>query len=114
MKYLILSVLALIIIRPARASILNDYKWKKRVIVLKGDPGSKAFHSAFNKIEEAKESLLERDVVILKEKAPDFEIELFGKDGGKKWSSDEDFEIKEITSLIDSMPMRQEEMRGNQ
>jgi len=48
-----------------------------------------------------------------KEKAADFEVILIGLDGGIKLRKYGLVEIKEIFDLIDSMPMRQAEIREN-
>ena len=71
-------------------------------------------------------SLVERDVVV-QEVTPDaarrerpelgvsehatFEVLLVGKDGGVKLRRDEPVTVFEISTLIDTMPMRQKEMR---
>lgn len=44
---------------------------------------------------------------------PDFRIVLIGKDGGVKMQNDEPVSVDDIFGLIDSMPMRQREMRGD-
>lgn len=44
-------------------------------------------------------------------KPGEFTIVLIGKDGGEKLRRGTDVDIAEIFSLIDSMPMRQREMR---
>lgn len=48
-----------------------------------------------------------------KEKTADFEVILIGLDGGVKLRQYKVTEAKEIFDLIDSMPMRQSEMREN-
>ena len=40
-----------------------------------------------------------------------FTVILVGKDGGVKYKRNADIKLKDIFALIDSMPMRQEEMR---
>jgi hypothetical protein len=73
-----------------------------RVLVLKGQN----IPSARKKLLKYEAQLKERDVVI-KEKSSkkDFRIELYGKDGSKKWEHDENFTTIEILKLIDTMPM---------
>lgn len=112
MKYLIIAALAVIFAQLGFPKPLSAYKWKNRVIVIKGQPKTKAYRDSLKRLQESQMKLRERDVVILEEKSPDFEILLYGKDGGQKWKSGEDFKVEEITSLIDSMPMRQAEMEA--
>lgn len=90
---------------------IKKYQWKNRVIILK-DKSSETptIKKARERLQRQHAELAERDVIILEDKAPDFQIELYGKDGGKKWESE--FTIKEIVEKIDSMPMRQDEMKG--
>lgn len=105
-------ILSVFIAEEALAqSNIDEFKWKNRVIVLRGNSDSGPFISALDKLEEARAELKERDVVILKEKSQKFGIILYGKDGGKKWTGEEDFKVSEITQLIDQMPMRKDEMR---
>lgn len=91
---------------------IKKYQWKKRVIILKDrSVESPALKRAKERLMREVVSLDERDVVILEESiGDDFQIELYGKDGGKKWESDEEFKVKDILEKIDSMPMRQDEM----
>lgn len=44
---------------------------------------------------------------------PDFRLLLIGKDGGVKLQKDSPVTVEDIFGLIDSMPMRQREMRQN-
>lgn len=92
---------------------LKKYQGKKRIIVLRDrSVESPSLKRAKDRLMREISSLNERDVVIVEEGAfPDFTIELYGKDGEKKWESDQDFEVKEILDKIDSMPKRQEEKR---
>ena len=92
---------------------LKKYQWKKRIIVLRDrSVESPTLKRAKEKLMREINNLNDRDVVIVEEGAfPDFQIELYGKDGEKKWESDQDFEVREIIDKIDSMPMRQSEMK---
>ena len=85
---------------------IKKYQWKNRVIILK----DRSIESPT--LKRAKERLMrempefkDRDVVILEEGASsDFQIELYGKDGGKQYVWDENFSVKDIFAKIDSMP----------
>lgn len=48
------------------------------------------------------------------ETSENFSISLFGLDGGKKFSSTEIVESNVIFNLVDSMPMRRQELRNKQ
>lgn len=88
-----------------------DIRNNPRVIILKG----KNIDQAQSKLQKFRDELQERDVVIeVRPSSRKFEIELIGKDGGKKWEDDENFEVQDILNKIDSMPMRKEEMYGQE
>ena len=111
------------------AESLNDFRWKKRLLVVTGGPA--ALRTELSKQEAG---LVERDVrvFILNEpgKAPDkalaaelrdrlkirdgvAEVLLLGKDGQTtlRWKADE-FTIAALFAKIDAMPMRKAEMQG--
>lgn len=92
---------------------LKRYQWKKRIIVLRDrSVESPTLKRAKEKLMREINNLNDRDVVIVEEGAfPDFVIELYGKDGEKKWESDQDFDVKEIIAKIDSMPKKQGESK---
>lgn len=88
---------------------LADYQWKARVIVLRSSDPT-AIMAARKKLDSKATELKARDIVILEERTGDqFQIELYGKDGGKKWQDGTGFEVKTILELVDSMPMRKQE-----
>lgn len=79
-----------------------------RIIILSG----KGIPQAKERLLQFKSELNERDVRIDEKPSQEkFKIELIGKDGGKKWEDGAEFKVSEILKKIDSMPMRQEEMR---
>ncbi len=93
------------------------------VVAMPGDPRATKQHAL---LDDAAAALRERDVVI-QDMTPDaarrdrpelgvgsqaaFEVLLIGKDGGVKLRRDKPVAAFEITALIDTMPMRQDEMR---
>ncbi len=93
------------------------------VVAMPGDPRATKQHAL---LEDDAAALRERDVVI-QDMTPDaarrdrpelgvgsraaFEVLLIGKDGGVKLRRDKPVAAFEITALIDTMPMRQDEMR---
>lgn len=85
---------------------IKKYQGKNRVIILKDrSVESPALKRARERLMREMPELKERDVVILEEgAASDFHIELYGKDGGKKWESDADFSVKDLFKTLDSLP----------
>lgn len=83
----------------------------KRQLIISGVKGEKFYEEALLKLNTFKSELHERDVEIIKKKSSKFSIRLIGKDGTEKWQSDGRFEVKEITQLVDQMPMRRQEIR---
>ena len=117
---------------------LDALRWKKRVLVLFSPSESDAsFQSQKKSLASSAEEVLDRNLVILEiveqgqsragnqllsgksvqairkrlgvETGP-FQVLLIGKDGGVKLRSSEAVSMKDLFGLIDSMPMRQQEM----
>ena len=126
----------------ARVDIdLEEFRWKSRLIVLTASsPEDQIFVEQKTLLASQEEGILERDLRIievfqngqgkidqeqlspesvsrllksLKVRKEEFRIFLIGKDGTVKLHSDKPVTAAEIFSLIDSMPMRQREMRKN-
>jgi hypothetical protein len=113
---------------------LKDLAWEKRIILVREDSDS-----GLRQLREATDELNERDVIWFRLEGEDvktnyvdkldksfaknltadyFEkldknVFLIGKDGGIK-SKDDRLDLKAYFGLIDSMPMRQEEMKKNE
>jgi len=120
---------AALTISPLMAEeMLEDFRWKKRLLVVTQD--SKPVEE---KIAAARDELAERDVQVffLKPEKPISALEkelrqrlkvndevaevlLLGKDGRTtlRWKM-ADFEVKDLLRKIDSMPMRQKESEAN-
>jgi len=117
---------------------LDALRWKKRVLVLFSPSESDAsFQSQKKSLASSAEEVLDRNLMILEiveqgesragnqllsgksvqairkrlgvETGP-FQVLLIGKDGGVKLRSSEAVSMKDLFGLIDSMPMRQQEM----
>ncbi|MCR9203572.1 MAG: DUF4174 domain-containing protein [Halobacteriovoraceae bacterium] len=92
----------------------KDYLWKKRIILVRS---KKHIASQQNKFKDDQKGFQERKLKILfhpqlKDKfGEDDQFLLIGLDGGVKARSNNPFERKEIYGLIDSMPMRQSELK---
>lgn len=90
---------------------LKEYRWKSRPLVITQD--SQGLWQKQQKALDQAE-LKEREVVVLLEKSENFQVILYGKDGLKKLESKMVVTQEELNELIDSMPMRQSEMRRSQ
>lgn len=119
---------------------LDSWRWKNRVILLYSPTESNAsFQSQKHLLASNAEGVVERDLVILELveqgqsrvghqllsetsvqdirqrlglQAGTFQVLLIGKDGGVKLRSSEPVPMKDLFGLIDSMPMRQQEMES--
>jgi hypothetical protein len=119
---------------------LSQFKWKNRVLLLFAPGRSHPFFDNLHlTIMNRKGEVNDRDLVIFEifESGPsnvnleeldsptvrslrkkfnitegEFAVILIGRDGGIKLNRREQTAIEDIFGLIDSMPMRQEEMRG--
>lgn len=108
--------------------LLRKYQWKNRVILLyTPSTGQEMLRKQQEILAKEEAGLKDRDLVVL-EITPEsgksfqqiqsrynlkdsFTFVLLGKDGGVKKQSDELVSLEVLFSLIDSMPMRQSEMR---
>ena len=121
---LLLSFMAIVIQKELEGIELNQYLWKNRIILTFADDED---HPDLIKLKaEMKENeceILNRDLLhfhfsndgktgILTIKSDrSFRILLIGKDGGIKYESKRFVSLIQLFELIDSMPMRQDEMQ---
>lgn len=105
---------------------LKDAQWKKRILYVGGSDSERVEtqREQFLKEGEARDerklelvksdqlSSAERKELSLNDKS-DFELVLIGLDGGVKFRSQAPVSPEEIFSLIDSMPMRANELKSN-
>ncbi len=98
----------------------------RRLVVVVGEPSDPHVTQQHLALKHDAAALRERDVVVqniepevARHKRPElgvvpetaFEVLLVGKDGQVKLRRDRPVAVSEITALIDTMPMRQHEMR---
>lgn len=122
----------------ASESPLAAYQWQKRVLVLFApEAQDQRLGQQMRNLMPEMPGMLERDLVIVQVagddviddgvpsarlkavelrayydvKEPDFAVRLVGKDGGVKLERSEPVAVPDLFGLIDSMPMRQREMR---
>lgn len=106
-------------------SNLTDFIWEKRPVVIFADsPNDPRFAQQIAFLEAQLDELAVRDVIILTDTDPEaktalrtklrprgFMLVLIGKDGGVKLRKPFPWDVRELTRVIDKMPMRQREVR---
>jgi len=104
---------------------LSQFVWEKRPIVVFADsPADPNFGQQIEYLESRAQELLDRDVVVLTDTDPSeesalrtklrprgFMLVLIGKDGGVKLRKPYPWDVRQLMRAIDSMPMRQREIR---
>ena len=124
---LLLSFMAIMIPKELEGIELNQYLWKNRIILTFTDDDD---HADLIKLKvEMKENnceILNRDLLHfhlsndgktgnhITTNDQSFRILLIGKDGGIKYESNQYVSLIQLFKLIDSMPMRQDEMVHDQ
>ena len=103
---------------------LDAFKWQARPVVVFADsPLDPAFQTQLENLLDEIEEVVERDVVLITDTAPDagsdlrtklrprgFQFVLIGKDGGVKLRKPFPWDVRELSRTIDKMPMRQREI----
>ena len=121
---LLLSFIAIMIPKELQGIELNQYLWKNRIILIFADDQD---HPNLIRLKvEMKENeceILNRDLLHfhlsndgktgnhITTNDQSFRILLIGKDGGIKYESNRSVSLVQLFELIDSMPMRQDEMQ---
>ena len=141
MKYFLTALLIGLMVSnlAGQDSFLGNYKWKNRLILLFAEgTNSPVLDAQLNELIQDETGINERDIKIFVVQSSsvtdpqgqvyydaqpevlrrnfrihngDFRIILIGKDGGPKMMQRRFVNNSEIFDLIDSMPMRQQEMR---
>ncbi len=107
---------------------LNDFVWHKRPIVVFADtPEDPNFVRQMELLHLRWGDLKERDVVVLTDTDPSvtsalrrklrprgFALVLIGKDGGVKLRKPKPWSVRELSRVIDKMPLRQQEIGHRQ
>ena len=118
---------ASVMIHASRASQLDEWKWKSRVLVVVAPAGNAAAQAQRRIYESAAKGMAERSIVLI-EALDDqersqrlrsrfsadgrrFQVFLVGKDGQTAISSEKPVSADNLFALVDAMPMRREEMR---
>lgn len=104
---------------------LGDFLWEKRPIVVFADTAADPrFTKQLELLAARKTALADRDVVIITDTDPDtlselrkklrprgFMLALVGKDGQVKLRKPVPWDVRELSRVIDKMPLRQQELR---
>ena len=137
---LVLLVAAPLEGKTAPVNSMTNYAWNNRVLVVFADEPSKQLDAQRSELAGQERELADRDMVVfavigdrqivplfgdappsdeaskIRQKfdvplhAP-FAVLLIGKDGGVKWRDQRPARPEELFALIDTMPMRKQEMR---
>ena len=113
------------IILPGETADLNDFLWIKRPLIVFADsPADPRYTLQMEYLTERLTDLEDRDVVVLTDTDPSadgalrarlhprgFMLVLMGKDGTIYLRKPLPWDVREISRVIDKMPMRQQEMR---
>ncbi len=120
----LLSLLTMISLPKSLGQNLQSYKWKNRIVIVFGNKASEQLvHEQWVTLEAQKAGLQERDLLTFVNPASQsmkklrseaiFEIILIGKDGGVKSRKTSLMTANELFAIIDGLPMRRSEVRGN-
>jgi hypothetical protein len=104
---------------------LNEFVWEKRPIVVFADsPNDPSFREQIDLLRTQVHDLEVRDVVVLTDTDPaargplrtklrprGFALVLIGKDGGVKLRKPSPWNVREISRVIDKMPLRLQEVQ---
>lgn len=104
---------------------IESFLWTNRPIVVFADsPADPRFIEQLELLEDQIEALRARDVVVLTDTDPSansalrtdlrprgYMMVLIGKDGGVKLRKPFPWDVRELSRVIDKMPMRQQEIR---
>lgn len=113
------------IVLPGESADLNEFLWIKRPLVVFADsPADPRYTLQMEYLTERLEELDDRDVIVLTDTDPSadsalrdmlrprgFMLVLIGKDGTIYLRKPLPWDVREISRVIDKMPVRQQEIR---
>jgi Domain of unknown function (DUF4174) len=115
------------IMNAGKASPLDEFHWKRRVLVVSAPAGDPAADKQRRIYQAATKGMSERQIVLVEalddgERSRQirskvstdgrrFQVFLVGKDGHTALSSDKPLSTDYLFARVDAMPMRQDEMR---
>ena len=118
---------AIAVASGAHASPLDEFHWKRRVLVVSAPAGDLAADEQRRIYQAATKGMSERQIVLVEalddgERSRQirskvstdgrrFQVFLLGKDGHTALSSDKPLSADYLFARVDAMPMRQDEMR---
>ncbi|MEM0990908.1 MAG: DUF4174 domain-containing protein [Pseudomonadota bacterium] len=109
-------------IGPVDAPSLAPFRLEYRPIVIFADPDDPRLDQQLDMLEAAEPELIDRDNIVVLDTSPgsalrdrfspgEFTVILVGLDGGEKFRSDGVVQPGDLNALIDTMPMRRNELR---
>ncbi|MEM7059843.1 MAG: DUF4174 domain-containing protein [Pseudomonadota bacterium] len=109
-------------ILQAQDASLHDHRWTHRPILVFAHPDDPRLEIQLDRFDTAGPELDDRDNILIVDTAKTsalrdrfrpatFTVILVGKDGGEKFRRDGLVEPAELSALIDTMPMRRQEMQ---
>lgn len=104
---------------------IADFQWRNRPVIVFADSiNDPRFSEQLALLAQRPDALAQRDVVVITDTDPaaktalrqklrprGFMLVLIGKDGGVKLRKPFPWDVRELTRVIDKMPMRQREIR---
>lgn len=112
------------IVMQGEAADLEAFVWTKRPLIVFADsPNDPRFVQQMDFIEDRLDELAERDVVVLTDTSRDgsalrdklhprgFALVLIGKDGTVYLRKPAPWDVRELSRVIDKMPLRKQEIR---
>ncbi|MBE3640147.1 DUF4174 domain-containing protein [Mangrovicoccus algicola] len=104
---------------------LDGYLWVKRPVVVFADtPDDPRYVQQMEMLQARPDPLAERDVIVLTDTDPEargplrralrprgFSVVLVGKDGRVELRKPAPWDVRELTRVIDKLPLRQQELR---
>jgi hypothetical protein len=117
---------------PAGVHTFEDTHWEHRVLLVFPGPDASAWRQQRERLDAARDALAERDILVVvvgdtpapiqlpqadaararwKVGPAEAQAVLVGKDGGEKWRAALPTPLEPVFELVDTMPMRQREVR---
>lgn len=118
---------------PAGVHTFEDTHWEHRVLLIFPGKQESVWRAQRERLDAAREALAERDILVVvvgdtpapiqlpqeaaarerwKVGPEEAQAVLVGKDGGEKWRAALPTPLEPVVELVDTMPMRQRELRG--
>ena len=115
----------LLFVTASQDTTLEQYEWTHRpLIIFANSENDVNFNRQISMLERNSDALRERDIIVITDTSPQtpselrttlrprgFSLVLVGKDGQVKLRKPFPWNVRELSRVIDKMPMRRQEMR---